>query len=192
MEPSVVVSAVSALAAIGAVIYTGITAREQRKTRRDDKFPYMVVRSIEKRTGDGLRTGNHELRLVNLGRGPAFITMFRMKGLSKSSRNEKIAQDGDHTHMIDRVIGPEVGNPDLQCWFAHGTPDVLRREEVSIGLEYKDIGNRVFRSGIINGKPVWDHPLEFSHTKFSLWLQKLRGKEEQVEGVKELREFLAK
>jgi len=188
MDWSVVVSAISALGAIGAAIYTGITANEQRKTRRDDKFPYMVVRSIK------VESNEWELRLVNLGRGPAFVTTFKTEGLGELPLNKprNIAQDGYHTHEIDRVIGPEVGNPDLECMFAYGSPKVLRKPEVSIGIEYKDIGGRVFRSGIIKGKPVWDPPLEFRHTKFSLWAHKLRGKEEEAEGVKELRAFLAK
>jgi hypothetical protein len=188
MEWSVVFAGVSALGAIGAAFYTWITAREQRKTRRDDKFPYLVVRSIrtEQRA--------HFLGLVNVGRGPAFITMFITKGLSELHSNSGIrfAKDGDHTHEIDRVIGPGVANLDFLSWFAYGKPENLRSEEVSIGMEYKDIGGRVFRSGIIKGKPVWDPPLEFRHTKFSLWVQKLRGKEEEAEGVKELRAFLAK
>jgi hypothetical protein len=179
----------------------------------DDKFPCMVVRS-RKRTKTnalGQEVESDELRLVNVGRGPAFITKFKVKGLDKicpakddngeDMRNEKGEiiyrdyEDGDHTDGIDKVIGPDVGDPDLQCWFAWGTPhdlrvDSPRPEKVSIGIAYKDIGGREFRSGIIDGKPVWDPPLEFSHTRLCIWLQNYCGKEEPEELVKRLRAFL--
>jgi hypothetical protein len=174
-----------------AALFTWATASEQRKTRIDDKFPYIVVRSRKRqRASDTI----DELRLVNVGRGPAFITKFVVKGLDMLDGIHSYT-DGDHTDEIDRVIGPEIGNPDLQCWFAWGTPqdiraDSPRPEKVSIGIAYKDIGGRLFRSGIINGKPVWDPPLDFSHTRFCLWTQKFCGKEETEESVNRLRAFL--
>jgi len=171
------IATVSAIGALTAAIYTAITAREQQKTRRDDKFPCVVVRSIK------TEQKRHFLALANVGRGPAFVTMFMTKGLSElgSHSGLKFAKDGNHTHEMDRVIGPGEANLDFLSWFAYGNPDDLRSKEVSIGIEYKDIGGRVFRSGIINGKPVWDPPLDF-----------LCGDKEEAEGVRELREFLAK
>lgn len=192
----------SAIGAIIAAFYAGVTSSEQRKTRMDDKFPCMVVRS--RKNPD---SKVDEIRLVNVGRGPAFMTKFVVKGLDKiyprkddqgepilNDKGEKTCHDypdGNHIDEIDRVIGPETGNPDLQCWFAWGTPENLRSEKVSIGITYNDVGGREFKSGIIKGKPVWNPPPEFSHSRLCLWLQKFCGKEEASESVKALRTFLA-
>ncbi len=167
-----------------AAFFTWGAVSEQRKTRMDDKFPYMVVRSRKNHD-----TNVDELRLVNAGRGPAFITKFVVKGLDRLDGQHEY-KDGDHTDGIDRIIGPEIGNPDLQCWFAWGTPHHLRSGEVSIGIAYKDIGGRLFRSGIIDVKPVWDPPSEYSQTRLRLLMQKFCGKEETEESVNRLRAFL--
>lgn len=163
---------------------TWVIYREQCQTRMDDKFPYMVVRS--RKNPD---TNVDELRLVNAGRGPAFITRFVVKGLDKLDGAHEY-KDGDHTDQIDRVIGPDMGNLDLQCWFAWGTPANLRSEKVSVGIAYKDIAGRIFESGIIRGKPVWGPPPEFSYTRMCMWLQWLCGKDGTSDSVKELRRFL--
>jgi hypothetical protein len=98
--------------------------------------------------------------------------------------------DKDHVDDIDRVIGPEVGDPDLQCHFAYGASCDLRKEDLSIGIEYEDTGGRVFRSGIIRGKPVWDPPPEFRLSWLAIQRQKIRGQGEVSDLVKELRAFL--
>jgi len=172
------------IVSIAVAFLTWVMYREQRQTRMDDKFPCIIVRS--RKNPD---TSVDELRLVNAGRGPAFITRFVVKGLDKLDGKHEY-KDGDHTDEIDRVIGPDMGNLDLQCWFAWGTPANLRSEKVSIGIAYKDTGDRIFESGIIKGKPVWDPPPEFSDSKLCVRLQRLCGKEETSEPVKELRIFL--
>ena len=93
---------VSAMGAIAAALYTWVVSGEQRKTRLDDKFPCMVVRCR-----NNPATKVDELRLVNAGRGPAFITKFVVKGLDKLDGIHRYV-DGDHIDGIDRVIGPEM------------------------------------------------------------------------------------
>lgn len=183
----------AAIGTIAAAIYAGVAANEQRRTRMDDKFPCMVVRSRDVGPIDhkyAKIVATQQLRLVNVGRGPAFITKFRI-------RNVTGHKDGDHTIHIDRVIGPEVGDPALQCHFAWGTPQDIREDsnkpdKVSIGICYEDTGGRIFRSGIIRGTPVWDPPPEFRLSWFAIQRQRICRKEIEVSDlVKELRAFLA-
>jgi len=162
------------IVAISALAYTGITAwliLDQRESRLDDKFPCVSVRS--RKNSD---TEDDEIRLVNVGRGPAFITKFLVEGLHKISPTKKQGKiihddkgeiiyhdypDGDYTGKIDKVLGPEIGNPDLQCWFAWGTPEDLRSKKVTITIHYRDLAGRLFESGIDKGepyyKPPWQH-----------------------------------
>jgi hypothetical protein len=93
-------------------------------------------------------------RLVNVGRGPAFIDYFHTTGLGAYSR-----PDGDWTHDIDKVIGPDVGDPYLQVAFAQDAhPSVLRESGVTIIIRYHDIAGRVFESGIRQGEPFFEPP----------------------------------
>lgn len=159
----------AAIGTIAAAIYAGVAASEQRRTRMDDKFPCMVVGS----------RNDDELRLVNIGRGPAFITQFAVEKLDELVAGKKY-EDGDKTIYIDRVIGPEVGDPALQCHFAWGgakdiREDSPRPEKVSIGIAYEDIGGRLFRSGIIRGTPVWYPPQEFRRSALDIWVQNIFG-----------------
>lgn len=150
MEPNWIV-------AISTVVYTGITAWlifEQRKSRTDDKFPCVVVRSRmtqSRPTAHGATADEWKLRLVNVGRGPAFIEYFETKGLPQYA-------DGDHSRDIDKVIGPDVGDPDLQVDFADGTPDHLRLPKVTIVIHYRDIAGNLFKSRLTAGKPEYERP----------------------------------
>lgn len=148
-----IATVVVAIAAIGsaaaATVYAVLTHRlilEQRESRLDDKFPCIVVRSLY---GQGATTTGKEwrLRLVNVGRGPAFIESFKTKGLGPN-----YYPDGDHTHDIDNVIGSDVGDLDLRVYFAHGTPEVLRLPNVEIVIRYRDIAGRLFESRHIAGR----------------------------------------
>jgi hypothetical protein len=167
------------------VAFTGWMVIEHRRTRVNDKFPCLVVRSRL-----NMDTRENEARLVNVGRGPALITKLVTGGLDKLQGFHEY-KDGDHTHEIDRIIGPEIGNPDLQCWFAYGSPADLRKKTVSIGIEYKDMGGRIFRSGIIHGIPVWETPPEFTFTTICLWLhEKFCKGQGNIKHVSDLQIFL--
>lgn len=171
-----IISVVALTASIMTMHYQRVSSNEQRRTRLDDKFPCIVVRSRKNRS-------IYEVRLVNIGKGPAFITQFEVKGLDRLHSDHEY-KDGDHTDEIDRALGPEVGDPALQCWFAWGSPKQLRAETVSIGIAYTDIEHREFRSGIIRGKPVWKPPQDFYNSDYE------RTKEE-MDLIEELRVFLA-
>ena len=138
--------------AISTLFYTVITAwliLEQRKSRTDDKFPCIVLRSRlnpSRPTTQESTPDEWKLRLVNVGRGPAFIEYFETKGLP-------CYVDGVHTDGIDRVIGPDTGDPDLQVDFANGTPDHLRLRKVIVVIRYRDIEGNLFESNLIDGKP---------------------------------------
>lgn len=140
--------------AVSTVVYTGITAWlifEQRRSRVEDKFPCIVVRARlnpSRVTALGVTTDEWKLRLVNVGRGPAFIEHFETAGLPHYV-------DGVHTDAIDKVVGPDVGDPDLQVDFADGTPDDLRRPGVRILVKYRDIAGNLFESILIGGKPSY-------------------------------------
>jgi hypothetical protein len=141
------------IVAISALAYTVMTALlilEQRRSRIDDKFPCIVVRSIRMPVvrKDGSAGREWTLRLVNVGRGPAFIDSFRTEGLRNYGPN-----DGDNTAKIDKVIGPDMGDPYLHVEFAEGSPTVLQRSDVKIVINYRDIAGRLFESGIREGKP---------------------------------------
>ena len=140
--------------AISTTVYTGITAWlifEQRKSRIEDKFPCIVMRSRlnpSRMTAHGATADEWKLRLVNIGRGPAFIEHFETKGLPHYA-------DGTHTDDIDKVIGPDVGDPDLQVDFADGTPTDLRRPGAVVLIRYRDIAGNVFESRLVAGKPEY-------------------------------------
>jgi hypothetical protein len=85
------------------------------------------------------------LRLINIGRGPAFIEHFETHGL-------RGYPDGIHTNDIDTVIGPDVGDPGQQIEFAGGVPADLRQREVRIIIRYRDIADRQFETEFINGR----------------------------------------
>jgi hypothetical protein len=149
---------ISAIAAVGAVVAAGVYAfltyrllSEQQRSWIDDKFPCIVVRAREDRSRQP--GGTWEIRLVNIGRGPAFIEYFHTTGLSGGS-----CPDGDHTRSIDKVIGPDVGDPHLQVAFALGPPATLRLPSVTIIIRYRDIAGRPFESGIIAGEPFFIPP----------------------------------
>jgi hypothetical protein len=147
------------IVAISAVAYTGITAwliLDQRESRLDDKFPCIVVRSRLDRAATDVVTDRNEwtLRLVNIGRGPAFIEYFYAEGLHGCSCN-----DGDLTDIIDKVIGPDTGDPHLQVAFAQGDPQVLRRSELRIIIHYRDVAGRLFKSRLIAGKHEYERPV---------------------------------
>ncbi len=142
------------IVAIVATVYTVITGWliiEQRKSRLDDKFPCIVVRCLY---GPGITTFEKQwtLRLVNIGRGPAFIKHFYTEGVPYIA-------DGVHTDDIDNVIGPEVGDPDLQISFAPTNhPSTFQQSPWTIIIRYLDIAGRMFESGIKEGKPFYKPP----------------------------------
>jgi hypothetical protein len=170
-----------------------------RKNGTNDKFPCIVVRTRKNAfTEDSKRKDESKedssidnnkkapseeeksqrqwgIRLLNIGRGPAFIQHFVTEGLTRGKPPDDWFRysDGIHTQDIDKVIGPEVGDPNLQVHFAYGDSEFLRSDKVSIGIIYNDIAGRQFKSGIIKRNPVWDPPPEFFHLKLSLWLRKL-------------------
>jgi hypothetical protein len=142
------------ITAISTLVYTGVTAwliLDQQESRLGDKFLSIVVRAREDPCRQPGATG--EIRLVNVGRGPAFIEHFHVTGLSDGSR-----PDGNHSDDIDRAIGPDVGDPRLQVAFALCRPEVLRQPDVTIIIRYHDIARRVFTSGIRNGQPFYEPP----------------------------------
>jgi hypothetical protein len=132
----------------------------QRESQLNDRFPCIVVRSrlIPRRdTSTGYFPEVWTIRLVNIGQGPAFIKYFRTAGLSDCG-----CEDGEHTQDIDKVIGPNVSDPDLRVEFARGQPDILcpatlRSKEVIIIIGYHDIAGRSFESGI-KGQPFYKPP----------------------------------
>jgi hypothetical protein len=153
---TLVVAIATTGAAIAAGVYAFITYRllsEQRKSRLDDKFPCVIVRGrFGPRVASVMTTGNEwTIRLVNIGRGPAFIDHFETTGLPGYP-------DGVHTSDIDKVIGPDVGDPDLQVAFAVGHPSVLRQPGVAIVIHYRDIARRLFKSRLIAGKLDYEFP----------------------------------
>ena len=91
------------------------------------------------------------LRLVNIGRGPAFIEYFHTTGLHHYD-------SGNHANDIDKVIGPDVGDPDLQVEFAAGSPADLRLPGVEIVIRYRDMAGRLFESRIREGIPYYEPP----------------------------------
>ena len=130
------------------MLFTGGIILQQRKSRLDDKLPCIVVRARmnPSRLVQGGRTRDEwKLRLINIGVGPAFIEHFETKGLPS-------LVDGDHTQVIDRVVGAEVGDPDQQVDFADGTPDDIRREGTQFVIRYKDIAGRSFETRIVAGQ----------------------------------------
>jgi hypothetical protein len=152
---TVVVAVATVVAAIAAGVYAFLTNRllsEQRASRLDDKFPYISVRAREDLSRPPGATW--EIRLVNIGRGPAFIEYFETTGLPSYP-------DGVHTGDIDKVIGPDVGDPHLQVAFALGPPANLRLPSLTIVIRYRDIAGRVFTSGITAGEPVFEPPEGF-------------------------------
>lgn len=158
-----IATVVVAIAAIGSAIAAGVYAiltnrllSEQRESRLDDKFPCISLRCRFDRRPTPVATNENEwtIRLVNIGRGPAFIDYFHTTGLGGYS-----CDDGDHTNGIDKVIGPDVGDPHLQVAFAQGAhPSVLREPGVTIIIRYRDLAGRVFTSGIREGNPFYEPP----------------------------------
>jgi hypothetical protein len=156
------------ITAISALAYTGITAwliLEQRRSRIDDKFPCVVVRSLRMPVvrQDGSASNQRTLRLINIGRGPAFIEHFSTTGLGNYGPD-----DGDNTHKIDKVIGPDTGDPYLHVEFAEGSRSVLQQPNVEIVIRYHDVAGRLFKSGITAGKPWYERPPWYGH-----WLDKV-------------------
>jgi hypothetical protein len=144
---------ISAIAAVGAVVaatvYAFITSRllsEQRRNWIDDKFPCIFVR-----WGNDPCDDTWTIRLVNVGRGPAFIEFFHTSGFSSFR-----CGDGDHTQEIDKVIGPDVGDPTSQVRFALGSKERFKPGEVTVVIRYRDIAGRLFESGVTAGKPVFE------------------------------------
>ena len=150
----------------------------------NEKFPCIVVKTrhnhdtkvSEEKSEEEKSQRPWEIRLVNIGRGPAFIQDVVTEGLTRGERPD-VWFDYPNGRVprkkMDRVIGPEIGDPHLQVHFAYGDTDFLRSDGVSVCIIYNDIAGRMFRSGIVKGNPIWEPPPEFSHTKFSLWLRKL-------------------
>lgn len=150
---------------------------ETERNGRNDKFPCIIVKGRHRRedqiTKEGLRKWG--VRLVNVGGGPAFIDDLDVQGLTEEpegANGPSKKQNGNRTDNIDKVIGPDVGDPDLQMEFA-GEDDILilQRRTVIIEVKYHDITGRNFMSGIRNGFPFWEPPDDF---KYSL-LQRLRN-----------------
>jgi len=161
MEPTWIPTWIVAISTVAYTMITGLLILGQRKSRLDDKFPCIVVRS----RFSPLATDKKEwtIRLVNISRGPAFIEYFHTIGLGACSR-----KDGDNTDDIDKVIGPDMGDPDLQVAFAMGHPERLRSPEVKIVIHYRDIAGRLFKSRLIAGKPEYERPPWYGH-----WLDKV-------------------
>ena len=163
-NPNWIVAMATVMVAIATIVYAFITHRlisEQRKNWLDDKFPCISVRARFDRRPTPVATNENEwtVRLVNIGRGPAFIDYFHTMGLSGHS-----CDNGDRTDGIDKVIGPDVGDPHLQVAFAQGAhPSVLRQPEVAIIIRYHDIAGRSFESGIREGLPFYEPPWRHGH-----------------------------
>jgi F0F1-type ATP synthase membrane subunit c/vacuolar-type H+-ATPase subunit K len=163
MDPNWIVAAATVVvagAAIGSAIaakrYADLTLRlilEQRESQLNDKFPCIVVRSrLMPTLPEHSGAGGWTLRLVNVGRGPAFIESFETTGLP------------GRTDDVDKVIGPDIGDPYSQVQFAHGYPADLTSPKVTIIIRYHDIVGRGFESGIMEGKPFFHSPKGFCGT----------------------------
>jgi hypothetical protein len=141
---------------------------ETRRNGINDKFPCIIVKGRERRKeqrDEGLKRWG--VRLINIGRGPAFIDDLNVQGLteySQGSQGPLNKVNGNRTHNIDKVIGPDVGDPDLQMEFA-GQEDILilQRSDVTIEVKYHDITGRNFMSGIRKGVPFWEPPDDFKY-----------------------------
>jgi hypothetical protein len=150
---------VNGIAAVVYIIFTIWLILEQRNTRLDDKLPCVIVRARENPATSG-SSPVWWLRLINIGKGPAFIEHFETHGLPHYG-------DGLHTGEIDTVLGPDVGDPGQQIEFTPGNPTHLRQPSVSITIRYRDISGRRFETRFINKRsrfmrlpaPSWRHRL---------------------------------
>jgi hypothetical protein len=142
---------------------------ENQRGGRNDKFPCVIVKAREqiqvqptyKKWG---------IRLINVGRGPAFIKRFTVNGLTNY-------HNGDCTERIDKVLGPDVGDPHLQIEFAYEDDlAILRDPNTTIEIQYEDMAGRLFISGIEKGIPVWKPPTDFTESLFQRTINCLKSK----------------
>lgn len=148
---------------------------ETRRNGRNDKFPCIIVKGRH-RTQYQIERENLKkwgIRLINVGRGPAFIYYFNVAGLTERQGSPGpqgppgepgSPVNGNRIHDIDKVIGPEVGDQNLQMEFAEEEEIlILQRENCTIIVKYRDILGREFTSGIRNGDPIWEAPNDFKY-----------------------------
>lgn len=149
LKPMDIKTTIEAAIAIFTGCYTIITwrlLREAQRTRKADKMPCVIIRSRRnppEEMAAGMTGERWDLRLVNVGSGPAFIDRFETNGVPNYT---------DGQHVIDQVIGPDVGDPDLQIAFAEGGPDVVRNPKVKIGIRYHDIYGQSFETIYEDGR----------------------------------------
>jgi len=128
---------------------------ENQRSGKNDKFPCIVVKARRNPNATEHPEKEWSIRLINIGRGPAFIKRFAVYGLTDY-------RDGDRTDDTDKVIGPEVGDPDLEIEFTFERDlAILRSPDVTIEIWYEDIAGREFVSGIRRGIPCWHPPKDF-------------------------------
>lgn len=137
---------------------------ENQRGSKNDKFPCVIVKARLNPNTDEESTKDEKkkwsIRLINVGRGPAFIKKFTTYGLTTYP-------DGDNTDQIDKVIGPDVGDPHLQIEFTFEVDlAILREPRLTIEIQYEDISGRLFISGIEKGMPFWKPPMDFKEGFF--------------------------
>jgi hypothetical protein len=149
---------------------------ESQRSGKNDKFPCVIVKARlncnydEKSTEDEKKKWS--IRLINVGRGPAFIKKFTAHGLTTYP-------DGDNTHLIDKVIGPDVGDSHLQIEFTFEKDlGILREPRVTVEIQYEDIAGRQFVSGIEKGVPLWKPPTDFKESWLQGVINCLKGRKE--------------
>lgn len=144
---------------------------ENQRNGRNDKFPCVIVKARAREELNVEPEKPWSIRLINVGRGPAFIKKFTVCGLT--------SYNGDCTHLIDKVIGPDVGDPHLQIEFTFEKDlGILRESRVTIEIQYEDIAGRPFRSGIEKGIPFWKPPRDFKESLLWRLINYVRGKKE--------------
>jgi hypothetical protein len=133
---------------------------ENQRGSKNDKYPCVIAKA-RKNPEPNNPDDKWSIRLINVGRGPAFIKKFTTYGLTTYP-------EGDNTHLIDKVLGPGPGDANLQIEFTFEVDlEILRSPDVTIEIEYEDIAGRSFISGIERGNPFWKPPVDFKES----WLR---------------------
>ena len=129
------------------LVEAGQTREEALKARQDQETPVLCLRFRLTKDGSGEEYCDH--RIMNIGRGPAFITRLYVKSPATNLQGEAKFRDGkDITREVDNVVGTDPIYGCVGGIFGDKTGQFLRDRGTEYELEYVDVFGREYRSSM--------------------------------------------
>lgn len=145
------------------VFLTGVLAyftyrliAESRIERINQKMPVVVFRFRHIRHMDRQQLVEIETqeRIVNIGSGPALNIQLRTNGelggvaVGMLDKDEDGLMPWPSGYIVDNVLGPDSGDPDMQICFARTSGDVslLKNPKLILKATYNDVFGRQFKT----------------------------------------------